>query len=99
MAISLKQINNKSKKGMKSILDVIIERKEDKLSGKKQKKKVLRPWQLHHDGLIQYSDKIKKSSIMAPFEKSSTNLSEDELMGIKIKERAKELFRNISDFL
>jgi hypothetical protein len=100
MAIGLKEINNKSKKGIKSILDVILERKEDKLEGKKVKKKVLRPWQLHHDGLNQYSDEIKKSTIMSPFEKGGTkSLSEDEIMARKIKLRASELFEDISDFL
>jgi hypothetical protein len=99
MAIGLKEINSKSKKGLKSILDVILERKEDKIAGKKVKKKVLRPWQLHHDGLNQYSDEVKKSTIMSPFEKKIENLSEDEIMSRKIKQRAEELFVNISDFL
>lgn len=100
MAIGLKEINNKSKKGLKSILDVILERKEDKSSGKRVKKKVLRPWQLHQDGLNQYSDEIKKSTIMSPFEKSGTRLlTEEELMGEKISKKASELFKDISDFL
>lgn len=99
MAIGLKEINNKSKRGLKSILDVILERNEEKSSGERIKKKVLRPWQLHQDGLNQYSDEIKKTTIMSPFEKKSEALSEDEVMQIKIKQRAEELFVNISDFL
>ncbi|GEM_PF-4529150 len=101
MAISLSDINKKASSGVKSILDVILERKEEKLSGLAQKKKVLRPWQsnsseekLERQGRVV----IKRKKVMAPFEKGQT-LSEDEIMALKIQERAKVLFKNISDFL
>ncbi|OUR96417.1 hypothetical protein A9Q84_08680 [Halobacteriovorax marinus] len=99
MAISLNDINNKSKKGVKSILDVILERKEEKLSGKAIKKKVLRPWQRTSESHVNFEEQSSKKKIMNPFEKRQTKLSEDEIMAIKITERAKELFINIQDFL
>ena len=99
MAIGLKEINNKSKRGLKSILDVILERNEDRVVGKKVKKKVLRPWQLNHDGLNQYSDEVKKSTIMSPFDKKIETFNDDELMARKITQRANELFVDIFDFL
>jgi len=98
MAISLNDINRKSKKGIKSILDVILERKEEKLSGNSIKKKVLRPWQRISDQNENFEDHASKK-IMNPFEKSYKKLSADELMAMKITERAKELFVNIQDFL
>ncbi|WP_417335544.1 hypothetical protein [Halobacteriovorax marinus] len=95
MAIGLNDINKKATRGVKSILDVILERKEEKLSGKTRKKRVLRPWESTQERV---QEPQKNSRVMAPFEKSQS-LSEDELMGLKIQERAKELFQNISDFL
>lgn len=93
MAISLNDINKKASNGVKSILDVILERKEEKLSGRARKKKVLRPWQSR-----EVSTQETRTKVMAPFEKKQV-LSEDELMALKIQERASELFKNISDFL
>ncbi|WP_372654891.1 hypothetical protein [Halobacteriovorax sp.] len=96
MAISLSDINKKASSGVKSILDVILERKEEKLSGLAKKKKVLRPWQSENSET--QSRVVIKRKVMAPFEKGQT-LSEDEIMALKIQERAKVLFKNISDFL
>lgn len=99
MAISLNDINSKSKKGVKSILDVILERKEEKLSGSSVKKKVLRPWQRTSKDHENFEEQNTKKKIMSPFEKTHKKLSEDELMALKIKERASELFIDIKDFL
>lgn len=100
MAISLSDINKKASSGVKSILDVILERKEEKLSGLARKKKVLRPWQSNdsQENSQRQSRVVIKRKVMAPFEKGQS-LSEDEIMALKIQERAKELFKNISDFL
>ncbi len=93
MAISLNDINKKASNGVKSILDVILERKEEKLSGRSRKKRVLRPWE---SGSAEVT--VEKVKVMAPFEKTR-HLSDDEFMALKIQERAEELFQDISDFL
>ena len=98
MAISLNDINKKASKGVKSILDVILERKEEKLSGRIRKKRVLRPWESRNTDSQDISN-TSKNKVMSPFEKKGKILSDDEFMALKIQERAKELFQNISDFL
>ena len=98
MAISLNDINKKASKGVKSILDVILERKEEKLSGRTRKKRVLRPWESSSTDSSDPSI-TSNTKVMAPFEKKGKVLSDDEFMALKIQERAKELFQNISDFL
>mgnify|MGYP000309156047 CR=1 FL=1 len=99
MAISLNDLNSQASKKVKSIIDVVLERKEAKLKARQEgiaiKKRVLRPWEsleeLTNDS--HYEPK-KRNSIMRPFQKEPV-LSDEEKMARRIHERAKELFTDL----
>jgi len=99
MAIRLDDVNSKKSGKLKTLLDVILDRKEQKLRAQEQgqviKKRVLRPWESFSDLAENrhYTPK-KRKSIMQPFKKSEPALTEEEKMARRIRQRAKELFLN-----
>ncbi len=102
MAIRLDEVSSKTRGKLRTLLDVILERKEQRLKaqeeGKSVKKRVLRPWESFSDLAENrhYTPK-KRKTIMRPFVKSEVCLTEEEKMARRIRQRANELFSN-NDF-
>lgn len=92
MAISLDKITNQSTAKVKSLLDIVLERKEERYK-KKAKKKALRPWQNFNDQGADDRYYAKKSTVMRPF--NEAQLSDDEKLEIQIAQKAHKLFSRL----
>ena len=99
MAIRLDDVNTKTRGKLKTLLDIILERKEQKLRAQNEhqviKKRVLRPWESFSDlsENRHYTPK-KRKTIMRPFVKGEMALTDEEKMARRISQRATELFEN-----
>jgi hypothetical protein len=103
MAISLDDVNVKTSGKLRTLLDIILERKEQKLrsqmNGESIKKRVLRPWESFNDlaDNRHYTPK-KRKTIMQAFKKNEVILTDEEKMARRIRVRAEELFSNVEFF-
>ncbi|MDD0853832.1 hypothetical protein HBN50_12040 [Halobacteriovorax sp. GB3] len=93
MAVRLDDVCKKGSGSTKSLLDMVLDRKEARYKSKNAKKKSLRPWQNFRDKISDERYYKKKSKVMKPF--SDADLSDDEKLELQIKERAHELFNNL----
>lgn len=92
MAISLDKVTNQSSTRVKSLLDIVLERKEQRYK-KKAKKKSLRPWQNFNDQVADDRYYKKKSTVMRPY--NEAQLSDDEKLEIQIAQKAHNLFAHL----
>lgn len=95
MALKLDDVKLKPTGALKSLLDIILEKKEERAE-KLLKKRVLRPWESFSDSLQgrNFEKRREKKSIMKPFIKDS-QLTDEQKLALKIKTRAAELFADV----
>lgn len=94
MALKLDDVKLKPTGALKSLLDLILERREE--GEAIRKKRVLRPWESFSDLKKDrnFEVKRKKGNIMKPFVKD-VQLSDEQKMAKIIKKRAIELFSDL----